>query len=72
MFDGGGFEVTRLGPKDAVIEYREVPPCRHAYFREAFRGANYGGLCLFSTSAYVNELPKRRSALGMALRCSWV
>jgi hypothetical protein len=72
IMDGGGFTITRAGPKDAVIEYRKMPPCRFAYFRHAFRGVNHAGICLFAKSAYVNEVPKRSSAEAMAHHCSWV
>ena len=65
-------DVSRVGPKDAMIEYRGMPPCRYAYFREAFRGANHAGIGLFAKSVYVHEVPKRRSDEGMALKCSWV
>jgi serine/threonine protein kinase len=72
IMDGGGFAISRVGPKDAMIEYRGMPPCRYAYFREAFRGANHAGIGLFAKSVYVHEVPKRRSDEGMALKCSWV
>jgi hypothetical protein len=72
IMDGGGFAVSRTGPKDALIEYRAMPPCRFAYFREAFRGANHAGISLFAKSVYVHELPKRRTKDGMVLQCSWV
>jgi len=71
IMDGGGFAVSRVGPKDALIEYRGMPPCQFSYFREAFRGANHSGIGLFAKTVYVHELPKRRSASGMVLQCSW-
>ncbi len=71
-FDGGGFSVTQSGPKEATIELRAMPPARFAYFRNAYRGANYAGLSLFSRKVYVRELPKRTHSQGFALRVSWV
>jgi hypothetical protein len=71
IMDGGAFTISRAGPKDAVIEYRMVPPCRFPYFRNAFRGVNHAALGLFTTTVYVNEMPKRSSADGMAFHCAW-
>jgi hypothetical protein len=72
LMDGGGFTISRLGPKDAVLEYRRMPPCRFAYFRHAFRGVNHAGVGLFATSVYVNEAPRGANPDGMRLHCSWV
>jgi hypothetical protein len=72
IFDGGTFHIDRHGPKEAVIEYANLPPCRYAYFRNAFRGANDAGLRLFSHALYVRELVGRATDEGMTLRVSWV
>lgn len=72
IFDGGTFRTDRHGPKDAVIECANLPPCQYASFRNAFRGANDAGLRLFSHALYVRELSGRATDEGMALRVSWV
>ncbi|MGH7297457.1 MAG: hypothetical protein ACRELB_21150 [Polyangiaceae bacterium] len=71
VFDGGGFRVQQIGPKDATIEIRAVPLCRFAYFRDALRGVNTSGLGILARSLYVRELPHRTNATGMCLRASW-
>jgi len=72
IFDGGTFQIDHHGPKDAVIEYSNLPPCQFSYFRNAFRGANDAGLRLFTRVVYVRELGGRATDDGMALRVSWV
>lgn len=72
IFDGGTFHIDRLGPKEVRVDYASLPPCRYAYFRNAFRGANDAGLRLFSRVLYVRELTACASDDGMALRVSWV
>jgi hypothetical protein len=72
IFDGGTLRIDRHGPKEAVIEHANLPPCRYPYFRHAFRGANDAGLRLFSRALYVRELVGRATDEGMTLRVSWV
>jgi hypothetical protein len=72
IFDGGGVTISKVGPKDALLEFAAFPPARFAYFRDAFRGANHSGLTLFVTTVYVREMPTRRSPSGFALRVAWV
>lgn len=35
---GGGLEVTKIGPKDCLVDVRELGLCDYAYFRAAFCG----------------------------------
>ena len=71
-FDGGGFVVTQVGPKEATIELLSVPFSRFAYFRDAFRGVNGAGLGLFASTLYVREIPRRAHPNGFVVRASWV
>jgi hypothetical protein len=71
-FQGGGFVVRQLGPKDATVEIQGVPFSRYAYFRNAFRGAHAGPLGLFSTTVYVREVPGTIRTNGFTVRISWV
>jgi hypothetical protein len=72
IFDGGGFAIKRLGPKEAELDIRMLPMSRYAYFRHAFAGANYVGLGLFARKVYVNVLAKRSTDTSCAMRVSWV
>jgi len=71
-FDGGGFVVTRCGPKEALIELRAVPFARHRYFRDAVRGMHHALLSLFARTVYVNEAPRETHPEGFSMRISWV
>jgi hypothetical protein len=70
-WDGGGFVVTRIGPKDAVLELHAMPPCQFAYFRHAFRGAVWRAAQYFARSVYATELTHRSRATGFSIRFSW-
>ncbi|HEX8789686.1 MAG TPA: hypothetical protein VF765_01955 [Polyangiaceae bacterium] len=71
-FDGGGFTVTRHGPKEAFVEIRSIPFARHAYFRDALRGAHQSLLALLARTVYVREVPRRTHPEGFTMRISWV
>lgn len=71
-FDGGGFVVTRGGPKEAFVEIRAVPFARYAYFRDALRGTHHALLSLVARTVYVREVPRRTSPEGFTMRISWV
>lgn len=71
-FEGGGYVVTRGGPKEAFVEIRAVPFARHAYFRDAFRGAHHGLLSLLALTVYVREVPRKTHPEGFTMRLSWV
>jgi hypothetical protein len=71
-FDGGGFVVTRCGPKEALVELKAMPFARHAYFRDALRGTHHALLGLFARTLYVNEEPRRAHPEGFSMRVSWV
>ncbi|GAC1558770.1 MAG: hypothetical protein NVS3B10_17820 [Polyangiales bacterium] len=71
IFDGGRIVITRVAPKDALVEISCCPPARFHYYRNAFRGANHSGLALFARTVFVRELPSRRGHDEFALRVSW-
>jgi hypothetical protein len=70
-FDGGGFRITREGPKDAIIELLQVPMAEFSYFRGAFCGLNLVGMNLFCTKAYVRVVNGSCVGHGFAIRVSW-
>jgi hypothetical protein len=70
LFDGGGFRVVKIGPKDSLTEFVQIPVARFAYFRAAFCGVSLVGISLFTQKAYV-----RVTAFGpdsFTVRSSWV
>ncbi|HEY2518430.1 MAG TPA: hypothetical protein VGI39_46495 [Polyangiaceae bacterium] len=70
-FDGGGFRILRVGPKDGVIELNQVPLAASPYFRSAFCGVNLSGLNLVTRKAFVRLQPGS-GALSFSMRASWV
>jgi hypothetical protein len=70
LFDGGGFRITKVGPKDGLNEYFQVPLARFAYFRSAFCGVSLVGTSLFTTKAYVRVVSVSKDAF--TIRTSWV
>jgi hypothetical protein len=71
-FEGGGVRITKVGPKDAKVEFSQVPFARSAYFRGTFCAIHEVGLGLFSPRVYVRLLSTTLSDSGFALRISWV
>ena len=69
-FEGGVVAVTRVGPKDVVLDIQEFPLARSPFFRHAFRGGNEAALRLFARSVAVRET--RSSAMAITLRFAWV
>lgn len=69
-FAGGNVVVTRAGAKDVLLDIRDVPLARYAFFRNAFRGANDAALRMFASTVYVRE--QRSSPTSFCLRLSWV
>lgn len=69
-FSGGNIVVTRAGPKDVLLDIRDVPLARYAFFRAAFRGANDAALRMLAATVYVRE--QRSSPTSLCLRLSWV
>ncbi len=74
LFEGGGCEVTKIGPKDARSELVKNPMVGLNYFRNGMRGLYQVGVELFCKKAYVNEMPlspgeSRETSL--VLKISW-
>jgi hypothetical protein len=69
---GGSISITKLGPKDARLEWIQQPVARFPYFRTAF-GAFTVSICrLFSPKVYVRELRDRPLDTVAQYRFSWV
>lgn len=69
-FDGGGVTVTKLGPKDALCELRDLPFCRFPYFRIAHAAQVRFGTSRFASTVHVREHAATANSLSLAV--SWV
>ncbi len=72
LFQGGGIEVIRTGPKDARVDMVGNPLCDIEYFRVGVRGVYESALEHFSRRVVTQEIPWRRVGQEMSLRISWV
>jgi hypothetical protein len=70
LFDGGGFRTVKVGPKDGITEFFQIPMAQFAYFRSAFCGVSLVGISLFTTKAYVRVVATSKD--GFSVRSSWV
>jgi hypothetical protein len=70
LFDGGGFRLTKVGPKEGLTEFFQLPIARFAYFRSAFCGVSQVGTSLFTSKAYVRVVATTKD--GFTIRSSWV
>ena len=70
LFDGGGFRMLKVGPKEGLTEFTQIPMAHVAYFRSAFCGVNTIGISLFTKKAYVRVVGTAKDAF--TVRWSWV
>lgn len=69
-WQGGGIKVTKLGPKDARLEWVEQPCARSAHFRQGFTGI-LKALCeLYARRAFVKEEPQP-SPTTLVMHVAW-
>jgi hypothetical protein len=68
---GGAFEIAKIGPKDARMEWLGQPCAETDYYRTSFCGFVRGLLDLFCTRSYVRVLPARCSPTTVAVKISW-
>jgi hypothetical protein len=73
VFLGGSTEVTRLGPKDASVEFLHTLVPRFEYCRTAFAGIFRAGIKLGGgRTAYITPIAYDERADRFALRAAWV
>jgi hypothetical protein len=72
VFDGGGFRITKVGPKDASIEIRMTPMAEVPYFRSAFCGFILTAMSLVAQTCTVRVATVARSGDGFTARLAWV
>ena len=66
---GGAVSVIKLGPKEARIEFIQVPLCEMAYFRGGLRGIITAGAELFCRKAIIRETNATKASV--TYRASW-
>jgi len=71
-WQGSAISVTKLGPKEARVEWVGQPLAVFPYFRIAYKGFIHGILTLFCDVVFVREIPSLCTDTALAYRCSWV
>jgi hypothetical protein len=71
---GGGLQVTKLGPKDALIEIAGLPLLEIPYFRTAAQGIYQVAISMFAKRAHVRFVAAQSRVPGQltTLHVSWV
>ena len=71
---GGGLQVTKLGPKDALIEIARLPLLEVPYFRTAAQGIYQVAIGMFAQRAHVRFVAAQSRVPGelTTLHVSWV
>ncbi|MGH7437912.1 MAG: hypothetical protein ACRENE_19710 [Polyangiaceae bacterium] len=70
-FDGGGLQIVKVGPKEALGYCIQVEMTESRYFRGALRGLLGSVLGLFCRKAYVQELGGTRGRGSLGLKMQW-
>jgi hypothetical protein len=68
---GGGTRVTKVGPKEALVEIIGVPLAEVPYFRTAFRGFLVGAGQMFCNRLYASEITALCTSSTLAFRLAW-
>ncbi|MGD0523637.1 MAG: hypothetical protein ABSE49_00765 [Polyangiaceae bacterium] len=71
-YQGGGCEITRLGPKDAKLAVAWCGLVESHYYRNALRGLTISVLSLFCQKVYVREPAGPRAEGTLSLHAQWV
>lgn len=71
---GGGLQVTKLGPKDALLEIARLPLLEIPYFRTAAQGIYQVAIGMFAKRAHVRFVAAQSRVPGQltTLHVSWV
>jgi hypothetical protein len=73
LFEGGAPGLTKVGPKDALVDMRNLKLCRYAYFRAAFCGVLISGIKLGAGKAvHTRIVDLRDPEQRMRVRAEWV
>src|SRR5260370_9460074 len=69
---GGAFEIAKLGPKDARMDWVGQPCAAISYYRTSFGGFVRGLVSLFCRRCYVPPVPARTGPTTISLRTALV
>ncbi len=69
---GGAVGLWRLGPKEARVEFLNVPFARFAYNRLTMRGLMTSIVAPLARTTFVREIPQLTTDLSIGYRLSWV
>lgn len=69
---GGGCNVEKVGPKDAIVRSFGIPMLESRYFRTAYQGVLRGAGTLLAKSSFVRPLPAPDGPLSAATHVGWV
>jgi hypothetical protein len=72
VFDGGGFRITKVGPKDATMEVLRTRMAEVPYFRAAFCGFNVAWMSLVARASTARVTAVARAGDGFTMRLAWV
>lgn len=73
LIQGGGAAVTKVGPKDAQVDFHLLTLARFAYFRVAFCGVIASGIKLGAGRAVnVKVVDLRNPEVRMRIKAEWV
>lgn len=70
-FDGGGLQMVKVGPKEALGYCVQVEMTESRYFRNALRGLLAAVLGLFCRKAYVQEIGGTRERGTLSMKMQW-
>jgi hypothetical protein len=68
---GGAVGVTKLGPKEARVEFVQFPPAVYRQCRVGILGVGVGMAEMFTVKAYAKEIPELNTPMSMGIRLSW-
>ena len=72
LFQGGGVQIVKVGPKDARGDIRNLSLMRYAYFRGAFVGVIGAAASLFARKSFTREVPGSVTETSASFSHSWV
>jgi hypothetical protein len=70
-FQGGGYALFKVGPKDARCELLNTPLARFGYYRNAQRGAFIMAASIFAQRAFCSLLARRSGNDRLAFSIAW-
>jgi hypothetical protein len=70
-FQGGGYALYKVGPKDARCELLNTPLARFGYYRNAQRGAFVMAASIFAQRAFCSLVPRRSGNDRLAFSIAW-